>query len=181
MAYQLNNIKILVVEDNKAMLDLTRQILKSFGVGTVYTAKDGEEGFQQFCLKTPDLVIVDWMMDPMDGITLCRHIRNNKQSPNQYVPVILMTGFSEKKRVISARDAGITEFLVKPFNVRALYRRLVQIVERPRQFVRTEGFFGPDRRRRKTQEEYKGPMRRKSDVSKYRATEKDEVEDIDFI
>ena len=181
MSYQLNKIKILVVEDNKPMLDLTKSILKSFGVGTVETALNGEDGFHKFCSTNPDLVIVDWMMEPMDGITMCRHIRNSDKSPNQYVPVMLMTGFSEKKRVISARDAGITEFLVKPFNVRALYKRLVQIIEKPRGFVRIEGFFGPDRRRKKKNAEYEGPFRRKTDNAKYSAGQKDKVENIDFI
>ena len=60
------------------------------------------------------------------------------------------------------RDAGVTEFLVKPFNARDLYRRIVQIIERPRQFVRSEDFFGPDRRR-KRESNYAGPRRREED------------------
>lgn len=158
------------------MLELTRSILSTFGVGTVEGALNGEDGFRKFCTLNPDLVIVDWMMEPMDGIALSRKIRNDPKSPNQYVPIILMTGFSEKRRVLKARDAGITEFLVKPFSARILYKRLTQIVERPRQFVRTEGFFGPDRRR-KVDTEYKGLMRRKSDRAKAGA----KVEMIDFV
>lgn len=181
MGYQLNKVTILVVEDNKPMLDLTTSILKSFGVGTVETALEGESGFEKFCETNPDLVIVDWMMEPMDGISMCRHIRNSDKSPNQYVPVILMTGFSEKKRVIHARDSGITEFLVKPFNVRGLYKRIVQIVEKPRQFIRAEGFFGPDRRRKRVNDDYEGPFRREDDSVKYSAGDKDAVEEIDFI
>jgi DNA-binding response OmpR family regulator len=73
-----------------------------------------------------------------------------------------MTGFSEKRRVFQARDAGVTEFLVKPFNARDLYRRIAQLIERPRQFVRSEDFFGPDRRRGSS-ETYTGPLRRESD------------------
>ena len=73
-----------------------------------------------------------------------------------------MTGFSEERRVINARDAGITEFLVKPFNTRDLYKRLYQIIEKPRQFVRCEEFFGPDRRRRSSSN-YDGPGRRATD------------------
>lgn len=144
------------------MLELTKSILQTFGVGTVETAINGEDGFRKFCSTNPDLVIVDWMMDPVDGISMSRLIRNDPRSPNQYVPIILMTGFSEKRRVFSARDAGITEFLVKPFNARSLYRRVAQAIEKPRQFVRAESFFGPDRRR-KSADTYNGPLRRKSD------------------
>lgn len=163
MAYQLNNISVLVIEDNQPMLDLTRSLLETFGVGRVLTAKNGEEGFKVFCKENPDVVVADWMMRPMDGISVTRRIRNDPGSPNQFVPVILMTGFSEKRRVVQARDAGVTEFLVKPFNARDLYRRIAQIIERPRQYVRSEDFFGPDRRRKAT-EGFEGPFQRGTDV-----------------
>ena len=103
------------------------------------------------------------MMHPTDGITLTKKLRNEPSSPNQYIPIILMTGFSEKKRVVQARDAGVTEFLVKPFTARDLYKRLAQIIERPRQFVRSEEFFGPDRRR-KVDPVFNGPFKRESDI-----------------
>lgn len=162
MAYQFKNIKVLIVEDNVPMLDLTKALLETFGIENVDCARDGEAGFKKFIDKNHDLVIADWMMKPMDGISLTRRIRNDPLSPNQFVPVILVTGFSEKRRVIQARDSGVTEFLVKPFNARDLYRRITQIIERPRQFVRSEDFFGPDRRRVR-QDDYKGPQRRDSD------------------
>lgn len=143
MSYQLQSIRVLIVEDNQPMLELAKSLLSTFGVGMVYTAKNGEDGFKKFQELNPDLVIADWMMKPMDGISLTRRIRNDAGSPNQFVPVILMTGFSEKRRVIQARDAGVTEFLVKPFNARDLYRRIAQVIERPRQFVRSEDFLAP--------------------------------------
>ncbi len=163
MAYEFENITVLIVEDNQPMLDLAKSIMLTFGVTNVHTARDGGEGFKKFCTYNPDIVIADWMMKPMDGISLARRIRNDPGSPNQFVPFILMTGFSEKRRVVQARDAGITEFLVKPFNARDLYKRLSQLIEKPRQFVRSEDFFGPDRRRKKSPG-YAGPMRRGSDL-----------------
>ena len=162
MAYQFESITVLVVEDNQAMLDITKSLLVTFGVGQVISAKDGHEGFEKLVRYNPDLVIADWMMRPVDGISLTRRIRNDANSPNPYIPIILMTGFSEKRRVIQARDAGVTEFLVKPFNARDLYRRIAQVIERPRQFVRSNDFFGPDRRRR-TEKHFNGPFRRHSD------------------
>ena len=165
MSYSFLNTKILVVEDNKPMLLLLKSVLQSFGVGTIHTALNGEEGFHKFCSTNPDLVITDWLMRPCDGVEFSKKIRNNPRSPNQYVPIIMMTGFTEKKRVLSARDAGTTEFLAKPFNARDLYKRIHRIVESPRQFVRCEDFFGPDRRRSNPAEEYKGPFRRDDDTS----------------
>ncbi len=146
------------------MLEICRTLLLSFGVGEVLTARNGDEGFKIACKENPDIIIADWMMEPTDGITMTRQIRNDSLSPNHYVPIILMTGFSEKKRVVQARDSGVTEFLVKPFTARDLYKRIAQIIERPRQFVRSEDFFGPDRRR-KADPVYKGDLKRDSDVA----------------
>lgn len=180
MPYHFEQVKILLVEDNRPMLNLVKSLLESFGVGTVVTALDGEEAFNKFCSINPDIVITDWMMAPCDGITLARKIRNDPKSPNQFVPVILMTGFSEKHRVIDARDTGITEFIVKPFNARDLYKRLYQIIEKPRKFVRCEAFFGPDRRR-KTSEEYSGPFRRQGEENpRSEDYVSDPIDDIDF-
>lgn len=163
MAYQMHKISVLIVEDNLPMLEITKSLLLAFGVGHVITAQNGELGFKRYCELNPDIVIADWMMKPVDGISLTRIIRNDPRSPNPYVPVILMTGFSEKRRVFQARDAGVTEFLVKPFSARDLYKRLVQVIERPRQYVKADDFFGPDRRRRR-HGPYDGPMRRESDL-----------------
>lgn len=164
MSYQMHRISVLVVEDNLPMLEITKSLLLAFGVGQVVGAHNGENGFERFREINPDIVIADWMMKPMDGISFTRKIRNDPHSPNQFVPIILMTGFSERRRVLQARDAGVTEFLVKPFNARDLYKRIAQIIERPRQFVRSEDFFGPDRRR-KTESMYTGPRRRETDDS----------------
>jgi DNA-binding response OmpR family regulator len=163
MSYQLSRICILIVEDNQPMLDITKSLLLTFGVGNVVTAKNGNNGFKKFMEHDPDIIIADWMMKPMDGITFTQQVRNHPNSVNSFVPVILMTGFSEKRRVLEARDAGVTEFLVKPFNARDLYKRIAQVIERPRQFVRAPDFFGPDRRRHRD-EEFQGPFRREEDL-----------------
>ena len=168
MSYQLKNISVLVVEDNEPMLDIVKSLLLTFGVGQVIGATDGKMGFDRFCEYNPDIVVADWMMKPMDGISFTRIVRNDPRSPNPYVPIILMTGFSEKRRVLQARDAGATEFLVKPFDARDLYKRIAQVIERPRQFVKSDEFFGPDRRRareRKKSGLYEGPLRRDADIS----------------
>jgi two-component system, chemotaxis family, chemotaxis protein CheY len=164
MPYTFDKAKILVVDDMKPMLSLTSTVLKIFGFKNIFTAVDGEEAFQTLCKEDPDLVITDWMMEPMDGLELSRLIRRSPLTPNPYVPIMMMTGFSSRLRVENARDTGITEFLVKPFSSRDLYSRVVQIIERPRQFVDAGTFFGPDRRRRLTRD-YQGAKRRNDDMS----------------
>jgi len=74
-------------------------------------------------------------------------IRQPDANTNPYVPIIMITGHTEKKRVLAARDAGITEILVKPISAKALYQRIVNVILNPRPFVRTKNYFGPDRRR----------------------------------
>jgi response regulator RpfG family c-di-GMP phosphodiesterase len=101
-------------------------------------------------------------MEPMNGLEFIEKIRKSPESPNPYVPVILMTGYSDRARVEMARDAGVTEFLMKPYTSKDLYSRIVQIIEKPRQFVDCGTFFGPDRRRRKNFD-YDGPLRRTAD------------------
>ena len=157
----MHSIKVLLVEDNGAMQELVKSLLLSFGITTVFTADTAEKAFDILQRKNPDLVITDWMLKPVDGIELTRKIRTDTRSPNEFVPIIMMTGFCEATRVMHARDCGITEFLVKPFTARDLYRRLVECIERPRQFVRCKGFFGPDRRRQETSN-YSGVDRRSS-------------------
>lgn len=162
MAYDFKSARILVIDDMQPMLSLIMSILKAFGFKDVHIAHDAEEGFRAFCQLNPDIVITDWLMEPFDGIELIKRIRQNPKSPNRFVPVILMSGYSHRARVEKGRDGGMTEFLVKPFSAKDLYKRIEQLIEKPRKFVEAEHFFGPDRRRR-AGDEYAGPMRRDAD------------------
>lgn len=165
MAYDFRNARVLIVDDMQPMLSLVLSILKVFGFKDVHIAHDAEEGFRAFCQLNPDIVITDWQMEPYDGVELIRKIRRDPKSPNRFVPVILMSGYSHRARVEKARDGGVTEFLVKPFSAKDLYKRIEQLIEKPRKFVEADQFFGPDRRRR-AGDEYGGPLRRDADEFK---------------
>ncbi len=108
----------------------------------------------------PDIVITDWAMPIFDGLELTQMIRQPGANANPYVPIIMLTGHSEKKRVMAARDAGVTEFLAKPISAKALYQRIINVVANPRPFIKTKTYFGPDRRRN-VNPNYIGPERRK--------------------
>lgn len=144
------------------MRELVCSVLDTLGVGRVYTAENGEQGFTVFCNKEPDIVITDWLMLPVSGIELVEKIRRDKQSPNKTAPIIMMTGFSAMPRVAQARDYGTTEFLVKPFSANDLATRVAYVINKPRDFIKSEKYFGPDRRRLKL-DNYKGPFRRETD------------------
>lgn len=159
MPFSLKKVSILVVEDLQPMRSLIVSVLDAFGVGTIYEASNGERGYELFQKNNPDLVITDWLMEPIDGLEFVRMIRLNKESVNRLVPIIIITGYSAMERVTKARDLGATEFLTKPFTGRDLAKRINLIVNKPRDFVETEDFFGPSRRR-KNGDGYDGPRRR---------------------
>ncbi len=162
MTYDLKKASVLVVDDMLPMLTLVDSLLKIFGFKDVYKTTDPEQAFKLFCEHNPDLVLTDWLMEPFDGVELVRRIRTDTRSPNRFVPIIMMTGYSHKIRVIQSRDCGVTEFLVKPFRAKDLYARIEQLIEKPRKFVDAENFFGPDRRR-KRDDGYDGSKRREAD------------------
>lgn len=144
----LSDVTILIVDDQEFILNLVREMLRVLGAETILEAKDGTEAWEVLQRNPVDLMLVDWYMKPTDGVTLVKRIRNDKKSPNPYLPIIMMSGYSERLRIIKARDSGINEFVVKPLSAKALFGRIVNVIEHPRQFVRTENFFGPDRRRK---------------------------------
>ncbi len=109
-------------------------------------------------------MITDWAMPIFDGIELTRMIRQPETSTNPYVPIIMVTGHAERRRVTEARDAGVTEFLVKPISAKALYQRIVSVVMLPRPFIKTSTYFGPCRRRTLSAN-YGGVERRGNGVS----------------
>ncbi|MEM9468555.1 MAG: response regulator [Pseudomonadota bacterium] len=162
MTYKLSTVSVLVVEDLQPMRILIQSVLDIMGFKNIVLAHNGEEAYEHFCKYGTDLIITDWMMQGMGGLELIEKVRTDENSPDPFVPIILMTGYSNKMRVEIARDCGMTEFLAKPFKSQDLYNRIVQIVEKPRQFIKSEEFFGPDRRRRKD-DIYEGPIRRDDD------------------
>jgi two-component system, chemotaxis family, chemotaxis protein CheY len=109
-----------------------------------------------------DIVLTDLSMAPVDGLEFTKMLRCAPDSPAPFVPVVMITGHSDRARVMAARDAGVNEFLVKPITSRALFDRFVSLIDAPRAFVRSEDYMGPDRRRRRALG-FQGPLRRSSD------------------
>jgi len=170
------NMTVLLVDDNRHMLRTISSILGGFGVREVKECIDAADAFSAMAENAIDIVITDWRMEPLDGLDLVRLLRTAKDSPNPYVPIIMLTGFTEKAHVIESRDAGVTEFLAKPVTPEALYQRLRQVIDHPRPFVKTKSYFGPDRRRRND-----GPpdgVERRAAAPKSAGLTQDEVEKL---
>lgn len=153
-------ITILIVDDNQHMRGILKELLRAAGVSDIKEASDPLEAFEYMKSSLVDLLLVDLAMPLMDGVEFTRMVRTNENSPNHFLPIIMITGHSERSRVNAARDAGVNEFLVKPVTAKGLMERLSLIVNRPRNFVKSKQYFGPDRRRR-ADPNFSGEERRK--------------------
>lgn len=160
--YNFENLKVLICDDSRQIRSLLKTFLNGFGIKDVHEAVDSDSAFEEMLAQDPDLVITDWNMPPTSGLDFVKRIRLNEESPNPYVPIIMLTGFTELHRVKQARDAGITSFLAKPISAHSLYKRLISIVDDQRPFVRNTNFFGPDRRTNKSVD-FAGANRRLKD------------------
>lgn len=162
MPLNLDRLNIAVVEDNPHMRILIRDILHGFGVKNILECKDGSDAMAELRHWAADIVFVDWMMEPLDGVDFTRLVRTAPDSPNPFLPIVMLTGHTERSRILQARDAGVTEFLAKPVTANGVYARIRTVVENPRPFVRVGRYIGPCRRRRV--EDFAGEGRRDSDI-----------------
>ncbi|PLX35281.1 MAG: two-component system response regulator [Hyphomicrobiales bacterium] len=159
--YDISKISFLIIDDNRYMRRIVNSALKGFGVSKLFEASDAAEGFELFRTQMIDIIIVDYKMPTLDGVEFVQLVRTARDSPNPYVPIIMLSAYTNRATVEHARDAGITEFLSKPISAKSLFLYIVATLEHPRNFIRSPGYFGPDRRR-KDDTAYKGPERRKS-------------------
>jgi len=147
--YDFHNLRVLICDDSLQIRLLLKNFLTGFGFQDIIETIDAESAFKELVACDPDLVITDWNLATTEGTELVRQIRLSPDSPNPYVPIIMLTGYTEIERVVVARDSGVSSFLAKPVSANALYKRLVSLVEDKRLFVRMEDFIGPDRRFKK--------------------------------
>jgi CheY-like chemotaxis protein len=145
----LSNLTVLVVDDQEPIRELICGILDTFGVPDVREAADGSGAFRDMQLHAPDAVITNLMMQPVDGLSFTRSVvRTDPASPVPDVPILMITRHSEKHHVEEARNAGVTDFIAMPVTANTIAERLTSAIQRPREFVRTRAFVGPDRRHR---------------------------------
>ncbi len=155
----LENIRVLIVDPNTFMRSVIQNALQVFGGRHFAHAGDGADGFNRMRSFIPDIIFTEWMMAPLDGLELTRLVRTGKDSLNPYVPVIVVTAHAERRHVLVARHAGINGFVAKPVSPTNLLRHIIEVIEYPRAFISSTGYFGPDRRR---SAEYVGLERRRS-------------------
>lgn len=144
---RIATLKVLVVDDDHAMRKVVRTMLAGIGVKTVYEACDGMSGLDATRAHAPDLVIVDWEMPGIDGAQFVRMVRSPGEFPMPDVPIIMLSGHSERWRVIEAAHIGAHEYLLKPVSTKALRERITAVLCQARPTVKLGGYYGPLPRR----------------------------------
>lgn len=117
-------LRVLVVDDNAQMRGILQSMLRAFGVRNVKLAVDGTDAFAQLRRRQFDIAICDWLMEPMDGYEFVRKARGADDPRIRELPIVMLTGQSEMRHVLAARDAGVTEYLLKPISAGVLWARL---------------------------------------------------------
>jgi two-component system chemotaxis response regulator CheY len=120
------NMSILIVDDYKTMLRIIRNLLKQLGFDNVDEATDGSEALQKLRDKTYGLVISDWNMEPMTGLQLLREVRKDVKLKD--TPFIMITAESKTDNVVAAKEAGVNNYIVKPFNAATLKTKLTSVI-----------------------------------------------------
>jgi len=153
----LSRLSVLIAEDAPFMRRLLKGMLRAVGVQRIHTAGNGAEaiatlqrvgdGWGADNIPEIDLVICDLVMPSLDGLAVLRWLRRHPESPNAYIPFVMISARSDGDVVAAARDGGVNEFIAKPFSADAVAKRLLSVITHPRQFVFAPGYFGPDRRR----------------------------------
>lgn len=138
----------LIIDPQPNMAALVADMLRGLGHHDIREASDAREAQSEVNRRSVALIIIDDALANPDAVELVRRMRANPDSPNRLTPVIMMAAAPDAARIAAARDAGVTEFLRKPFAASHLKARLDGLAARPRSFIEAGDYAGPDRRRR---------------------------------
>jgi CheY-like chemotaxis protein len=151
------NINVLVVDDNAFIRNLIVSTLRILGLTSITDMGSARHAIDRLKLSrkdpvsagigTVDIIFSDFVMAQVDGLLFLRWVRTSKDAPDRFAPFVMVSGAADQETVETARDAGLTEFLAKPFSAKSLSDRVLEVITNPRQFVLAPGYFGPDRRR----------------------------------
>ncbi len=121
-----HNMNVLIVDDYKTMLRIIRNLLKQLSFNNIDEAIDGTSALQRLQHKDYGLIISDWNMEPMTGLQLLREVRANDKY--RHIPFIMITAESKTENVIAAKEAGVSNYIVKPFNAETLKSKMATVL-----------------------------------------------------
>jgi two-component system chemotaxis response regulator CheY len=118
-------MRVMIVDDYNTMLRILRNLLRQLDINTVEEATDGEKALDLMRRNPFDLVISDWNMAPMTGLDLLRAVRADEKL--RRIPFIMVTAESKTENVITAKQAGVSNYIVKPFNAETLRMKIESV------------------------------------------------------
>jgi DNA-binding response OmpR family regulator len=164
-AYDLSRFRLMIIEDSSFIASLLSSALKNMGVGAIFMATSFEDaktilGRMNSFSSTDniDVVMTDWLTPAGDGSDFIKWLRENRADSLKYLPVIVCSAFADQELVQLSRDSGANEVLVKPVSAEKIAHRILYVIDKPRPYIQTPDFFGPDRRRQ--EKKYVGKERR---------------------
>jgi len=145
-------VRVLLADQDPRSAWLVRGILFSFGFRTIDHVGNGEDALHRLATLPFDLIITEFSMGKVDGLAMVKAIRAAKDGERirRDIPIIMLTGRADADTIHAARDAGITEFVAKPFSAKTISERIILVIDKPRVFVDAPGFAGPCRRRKRS-------------------------------
>jgi len=120
------NMNVLIVDDYKTMLRIIENLLKQLGFKNIHQATDGAMALQQLREKHMGLIISDWNMQPMTGLQLLKEVRAD--AALKPTPFIMITAESKTENVVAAKEAGVNNYIVKPFNAETLKQKISAVL-----------------------------------------------------
>jgi two-component system chemotaxis response regulator CheY len=141
------DITLVIADPDVKIAQLVRKILSALGCKRIYIVHDGQAVLDLMKEEQVDIIITDWQMPNVSGIELATYLRQSLDSPNRMIPIIMLTARTDRSDIQTARNAGISEYIIKPFSAKTLMERMHAIVEDPRSFILCKSYVGPDRRR----------------------------------
>ena len=119
------NMRVVIVDDYTTMLRILRNLLRQLEINNVEEANDGDTAYLLMQKNPPDLVISDWNMVPVTGLDLLRKVRADAKL--KHIPFIMVTAESKTENVIAAKQAGVSNYIVKPFNAETLRAKIASV------------------------------------------------------
>lgn len=145
-AQGLHHYRILIADGDIQLGKVLKTLLHSMGFTDITLTRSGTEALALLKVKQYDFLITEWNLEQLGGLELINRIRRGRDVPDPTLPIIMLSGRAEQGDIITARDYGMNEYVLKPFTAKTVYSRLERLIEQPRNFIVSHHFVGPDRR-----------------------------------
>lgn len=130
--YVLTSLNVMVLDDDPSMQQILKSMLRRCGVQTIESFGDGAEALERMRSFHPDVILVDWEMEPVHGGDFMRFVRTDSRFYQQQIGLFVVTGFADEKRVAQAINAGADDFIAKPLSVNSVKNKIFRYIDRRR-------------------------------------------------